>query len=249
MIMISKNLGIIIGISIVVVVSITGAVLLGYKQEIKEGANVSIEIVPIPEMSFFDGHIVLPVNKTVEFTGNYNKGGPNGSLIDVFILQDNNTVKWNHLFFDKQLEILPGEYVNVKGKVLKNDVYGYAQLIQVENWTKKDIKIPQEILEKCKYTIKFNSKNLSEQSLYDIAKWNKESLKGYVLDENYLLNLNISQSFIDFENQKIIISFEGTRIPPIEDILYRTAYIYCIFDMKNQNVEKLILTIQGEIQE
>jgi len=216
----------------------------------KEESNVSlIEIEPVAEMSFFDSHIILPINKTVEFSGNYYEAGPNGSSIDVFILQDNNTVKWNHLFLNKRLDVLPGEYVCITGTVLKNDVYGYAQFVQVENFTEIDIEIDEEIFDKCNDSIKLKSKILSEQSLTEIAKWDKESLDDYFLNVDYFSNVSVYQSFIDFDNQKIIISYEGARIPPFEDILNRRVYIYCIWDIKYQEVEKLILTIQGEVLE
>ena len=220
------------------------------EQKIEMVSNVSkIEIVSVIEMGFLDGHIILPLNKTVEFSGKYDEVGPNRSSIDIFIIQDNNTVKWNHLFLDKELDILPGEYVSIKGKVLKNDVYGYAQLIKVDNWEISDVTVNQETIDKCRNSIRLNSKNLSKESLSEVAKWKKESLKDYVLDEKYFFNINLAQSFIDFNNQKNIVSFEGARIPPLNDILYRRVYVYCIFDMKNENTEKLILTIQGETQE
>lgn len=231
---------------IVILVLIVSIFLSGC---INESNSTPVDIEQITEMSFFDVHIILSVNETVEFTGKYDEIGPNRSSIDIFIFQENNTVKWNHLFLDQQLDVLPGEYVKINGKVLENDVYGYAQFIQVKNWTKEDIKINQDVIDNSKNSIKINSKILSEQSLVDIAKWNKESLKDYILDEGYFLNINISQSYIDFENQKIIISFKGARIPPFDDMLFRNVYIYSIFDIKNQHVEKLILTIQGDIQE
>lgn len=110
------------------------AAVLLFSGCVEEESKVSIvEIEPVVEMSFFNGYITLPINKTVVFSGKYYEVGPNRSAIDVFILQDNNTVKWNHLFLNKQLDVLPGEYTYILGKVLKNDVYGYAQFIQVEN--------------------------------------------------------------------------------------------------------------------
>ncbi len=203
----------------------------------------------IRELSFFKNTKIselleekIHTNVLINVQGNYGCLGPKCSGLIIVKLTDSTALK-SIIFLNEKLD--ENKFYSIRAKV-KYDVYNipYCEIIDSkplhidENWFK--------LASKRELTSLLGS----DIDISDIIIYHRDTVRKHVYSSEELISdLNYVEAIIDFKATQLILIWKSSPIISDIPIIKRNVYIIPIYDLWRKELEKVIITIMGHVEE
>jgi len=208
-----------------------------------------VKIIKVNEMSYFK---LVPLDemfpqikdgKSVLVYGNFNAMGPACSGLLIYNLDKEDVATRSIVFLDKPLNCRGTVKIEVK---LEKYHYGIALCKTLSH---EPFNVDRnEIITKVKKALKDELKGKIDIS--DLILYNKEFVPNTTFDlEKIVDTLEIENVYIDHSGKKVLIICKSIPIGSRYKIVSRNLYLIPIYDLHKNKLDKVIITIQGHVEE
>ena len=114
------------------------------------------------------------------------------------------------------------------------------------------LKESQDFYKKWNSILDFLAEQITTEKLMSISRWAKEEMKAYILPEKELKKIIMDALESSEDGRYIHFSQkaeQGLVLPSHSPVVFRRMVLYAVYDIKNNNISKVYVTIRGWAEE